>query len=391
MSKVLFVGHYREANTGWAKVTRDYILALDYAGYDVVCRPIKLNESNEKLPRRILELEAKDDSDCDTVIQCVLPHHMEYNGRFSKNIGVFFSETDSIPLEWSSKLRLMDECWVVNTQQEKALSDSGFAKPIHKVFPPVDLEKYNQAYEPLKTLKDSLAGQFSFYWIGDFNRRKNLSAVVKAFHTEFTTNEPVSLVIKGYKFNTSPQDTVGLVKKLCDEMKTNLKLYPKINDYKDEVIIGDTYSDEEMFRLHATCDCFVSVPYGECWGASIVDAMGLGKLVITSQVGGPAEYTTGLNSIADDWQEYGLDVSNCLAIDSYSQSQDDCFAMTEGFPFLFTAHEQWYAPNIPVLRNLMRQMYNMDTKTRKSLRKNATETVERFSYENFKERVNGLL
>ena len=43
--KVLFIGCYRDG-TGWAKAAGDYILAMDAAGIDVVCRPLKLNDNN---------------------------------------------------------------------------------------------------------------------------------------------------------------------------------------------------------------------------------------------------------------------------------------------------------------------------------------------------------
>ena len=92
--KVLFVGHYREG-TGWGNAAIDYILAMDSAGIDVVCRPIKLNSRNVDLPERILELENKSSSGSDVCIQNVLPHHMDYNGRFKKNIALYFIETSS--------------------------------------------------------------------------------------------------------------------------------------------------------------------------------------------------------------------------------------------------------------------------------------------------------
>ena len=57
--KVLYIGCYRDG-TGWGQAAIDYILSLDAAGIDVVPRPIKLNDRQINLPKRISELEQND-------------------------------------------------------------------------------------------------------------------------------------------------------------------------------------------------------------------------------------------------------------------------------------------------------------------------------------------
>ncbi len=42
--KVLYIGCYRD-HTGWGQAAIDYILAMDSVGIDVVCRPLKLNQT----------------------------------------------------------------------------------------------------------------------------------------------------------------------------------------------------------------------------------------------------------------------------------------------------------------------------------------------------------
>ena len=56
--KVLYIGHYRE-DTGWAQAARDYILAMDSVGIDVVCRNVTLTQWSEDIPQRIKHLESK--------------------------------------------------------------------------------------------------------------------------------------------------------------------------------------------------------------------------------------------------------------------------------------------------------------------------------------------
>ena len=128
--KVLYVGHYREG-TGWSQAAIDYILALDAVGVDVVCRPIKLNNNQPELPERILQLENKPSAASTHCIQHVLPHHMEWNGSFEKNIGLFVTETQSINWSpWPARLKLMDEIWVPNVEMVDICTRSGIKSPI---------------------------------------------------------------------------------------------------------------------------------------------------------------------------------------------------------------------------------------------------------------------
>ena len=104
--KVLYIGCYRDG-TGWAQAATDYILSMDSAGIDVVPRPLKLNANDPPLPNRILELEKKDSLGSDICIQHVLPHMMDYNTRFKKNIGLYASETSNFSgSNWARKINI---------------------------------------------------------------------------------------------------------------------------------------------------------------------------------------------------------------------------------------------------------------------------------------------
>ena len=87
--KILYIGHYKE-NSGWSQAAIDYILSLDSAGLDIVCKNIKLTNNEYNIPERILELEQKDSKNIDYCIQHVLPHHLVATTKFKKNISYFF-------------------------------------------------------------------------------------------------------------------------------------------------------------------------------------------------------------------------------------------------------------------------------------------------------------
>jgi glycosyltransferase involved in cell wall biosynthesis len=336
--KVLYIGCYREG-TGWGNSAIDYILALDSVGIDVVCRPVKLNNDNPDLPERILELEAKDSSGCDVCIQHVLPHHMEYNSSFKKNIGLYFTETSSFEYSpWPNRINQLDEGWVSCQQSLDASIYSGVKIPLKIIPLPTDVSRFERTYQPLEIpeIKDT----FTFYFIGEAIRRKNLVALIKAFHLEFSPNELVSLVIKTNKSNMSSEECHKHVSEICSQIKNNLKLYKSIDDYKNEVIITQRLSDEQMMGLHTSCDCFVMPSFGEAWCIPAFNAMGFGKTPICTNVGGMSEF---------------LKNGGGFLVEGNSEP---VFGMTETFHDIYTAREDWCNIDIRYLQSEMRYVHD---------------------------------
>ena len=56
------------------------------------------------------------------------------------------------------------------------------------------------------------------------------------------------------------------------------------------VIAANGLTGRLIDALHATGDCFVSLSHGEGWGLGAFDAATLGKPLLISPYGGPAEY-----------------------------------------------------------------------------------------------------
>lgn len=329
--KVLYVSCYRDG-TGYGHAAVDNILALDAAGVDVVPRPLKLNKHNTNLPAKILELEAKSPAGADYVIQHTLPSMMEYSGHYNKCIAMYCSETDSfVDSGWQHKLNQMDVAWVPSSQMAQAARASGVSTPLFIAPYPCNTSRFEQSYKkvPLAVPEDT----FKFYTIGEMgNRRKNLSALIQAFHTEFHPTEPVDLIVKtiGNKEETQA---------FCDQIKVGLKMFPDLGYYKKEVVISDIVTDDSISRLHATCDCFVLPSYGEAWGIPAFDAMAFGKTPIVTNWGGFTEYVTNENGWLVDCHEIPV------------------FGMKDTFPDLYTGRESWAAVSIRHLRSCMREAY----------------------------------
>ena len=336
--KVLFVGHYREG-TGWGNAAIDYILSMDSVGIDVACRPIKLNSNNPKLPERIVELENKSSAGCDVCIQNVLPHHMDYNGNFKKNIGLYFIETSSCDYSiWPNRINQLDEAWVCCNHNVKASSDSGINIPTFVVPVPCDVSKYESSYDKLEIPETD--NNFCFYFIGEVTRRKNLAALLKAFHLEFSPSEQVSLVIKANKSGETPESLLYHISEICEQVKRNLKLYKSTADYNKEIVLTNHLTDEEILKLHSSMDCFVMPSFGEAWCVPAFDAMGFGNTPICTNVGGMADFI----------QDGGILVDG---------ASEPVFGMTDTFQDICTGREDWVSVNIRLLQSAMRNTFTL--------------------------------
>lgn len=358
--KILYIGHYKE-NSGWSKAAIDLILAMNSAGLDVVCRNIKLTGKNSTIPNKITELESKSLTNIDFCIQHVLPHHLVGTSKFKKNISYYVSESNTLKYNnWHSNLSLMDEIWVPNHTQLQNMKNDGFnnLKYIPHAF---DLSKYSiDTGARLDLKKDN--STFKFYYIADLNERKNIESVIKCFHSEFESYEPVSLILKIKKYGINSNDLYKHVKDICDSIKKTLRIYPKITDYHQEIIIPDEMKENEIDILHQSCDCFVNTSHGEGWSIPSFDAMCYGKTPICSNEGGPKEYIKN----KDD----GCLINGTTGICEHSDP---------AFFNIFTGRESWFVPNEEEIKSAMRFYYeNRDNINRTSGLKDA----QTFSYEN---------
>ena len=363
--KVLFIGVYRDG-TGWAKAAIDYILAMDAVGIDVACRPLKLNANNYPIPDKISELENKPSKGADICIQNVLPHYLDYNGYFDKNIALYFSETSSFHRSvWPQRINCMDEAWVPCEQMSEASMASGVTVPIKVIPCASDTTKFDPS-RPVFEIPQ-LNDTFSFYFIGDMTRRKNLVALIKAFHLEFDISEPVSLLIKTTKYDSPPEETMEEVKGMCNKIKENLKIYPSLDKYKYEFIVTEHISEEEMYSLHTTCNCFVMPSYGEAWCIPAFEAMGFGNTPICSNVGGPSEYLKNGGGFL-------------LPVRA-----EPVFGMMDTFNDIYTGHENWWSVDVLAMQQKMRTVFEMwknDREGHLKIQQQGRLSAEQYSYEN---------
>jgi glycosyltransferase involved in cell wall biosynthesis len=370
--KVLYIGHYTE-NSGWAKSAIDQILALDYIGVDVVCKPVRLTyRDNYDLPERILELQDKSMHDVTHCIQHVLPHHLVGTQKFEKNIAYFLDEMIHLKKHyWHYFLDLMDEIFVPNQQMknnlqkfiDKKISYVPQACNVDKISKLIDISEPEVSFNNIRNL-------FKFYLISDLNDRKNIIPTIKAYCSEFTKLDQVVLILKVNKFGVSPEHLRAIVNKqiispTLSTMRLNQDLLPPI------ITITENFSETQIYDLHRQCDCYVHPTHGEGWSIPSFEAMCFGKTPICSNEGGPSEFIDKNN------KNTGTLIDGVLQIP---------FSRDPAFQFIQTGNEAWFEPSEIEIKKSMRYYYENRTPNCDGL-----ERGKMFSYNNVGNTMKELL
>lgn len=355
--KVLYIGHYRDG-TGWGDAAKNNILALHKAGVDVIPRAISYNEQDSEIDETIQELEKRSTDGCDVCIQHTLPINYVYDSNF-KNIGYVATESsDFIDSGWSKNINMMDEIWVPSEYVKNSCIRSGVNIPI-KIAPHcLDLSEYELQKGSAQI--QELKGSFNFCFVGEFSERKNIKAIIRAFHAEFHPKENANLYIK-----TSGID-VPAVEKYCDNIKKGLKLR---SNYKKDIIISGRIRKQDYNAILSQCHCFLMPSKGEGFCIPALEAMCMGIPCLSTAGIAVEEFSVG---------------------DTVESRREPCFGGMESLPNLYTARSYWREIDIEDLQIKMRSAYLSGLPDQ--LREKCKTQAEKYSHENigklFKELLN---
>lgn len=326
--KVLYIGNYRDG-TGWSNAAINNILAMDSVGIQVVPRAISFTENDKEYPERVKELERSHSSrssnvDCDVVIQHTLPHLYCYNADY-KNIGFLAVESSNFSSTgWSRSINMLDELWVPNEQSKESAINSGVKVPVKVVPHSLAMDSYETTEgEKVRELQNT----YTFGFVGEFVERKNIKALLKAFHSEFDVDEPVSVLIKTSKVDM-PQ-----IQQYFEAVKKGLKIR---NRYKEEIVITGMMDKKDYKSVLSQVNCFVMPSRGEAFCIPGLEAMAMGI---------PSLYTQGI----------GMDY--CVG-QSVPSREEPCFGAVDTLANLDTADSTWNEIDILELRRAMRDMYS---------------------------------
>ena len=357
--KILYISNYMDG-TGWGNAAINNILALDSVGVEIVPRAITFESQQSNYPDRIKELEDNSIHDCDVCIQHTLPSLYSYDSNF-KNIGFFATESSNFrDTNWHRNANLMDELWVPSHNTKGIARLSGVTKPIHVAPHSLDISSYNRNNTGNKI--QELQSSFNFVFVGEFIERKNIKALLMAFHNEFELWEPVNLFIK-----TSKQ-TLEYVEKYCQQIKDGLKIR---SNYKREIIVAGHLNKEDYISVLSQCHCFVMPSRGEAFCIPALEAMAVNIPVLYTQHTGLEDFCVG---------------------HSITSRPTPCFGAVSTLPDLDTANSTWQEIDIMELSQAMRTAFiKWNTKIAKEEADHAKEIAKTYDHKIIGQKLKDLL
>lgn len=280
--KVKYCGPARDYS-GYGEANRHDIAALVDAGVEVTtqipqyCLEIsdfgRLGEIANKLENRELGYLIK-------IIHTTPNVYKQFMEPGKYHIGRAFWETDKVPNDFAANLELMDEIWTGSEANASAIKKAGVTKPIY-IIP----EAIDTAIAPIEPYIVPNSKDFKFYSIFEWTERKNPKALLEAYWLEFQNDDNVSLTIKTYVDNFTP-DKKSEVKQNLKRIKKRLQLIK----YAPVYLFMQLMDRNQIYRFHKTFDCFVSAHRGEGWGIPQMEAMLMGKPIISTNYGGIHEH-----------------------------------------------------------------------------------------------------
>jgi len=364
--KIVYISVYRD-KTGYGFFAENMIRCLDKAGAEVVPIWLSLTGTPGSCHPRIEELEKNNADNVDVVIQQILP---SYFCRIEgvKNIGLFFWETTHFRGSgWQNSCNLMDEIWVITEEQKEACIKSGVKVPVKVIDSPKDFSSYEKEYDIFE-IDPYLDSTYKFYTISDFSYRKNVFGLISSFLSTFTSQDNVSMIVKGFVTGQTYEQSIEYIRSATKEIKNALRRpewsYPRI------AFVNQRFSDEEMCSLHKTCDCFVSASRGEGDGIPIVDAAGFKNITISPNWNGPKKNMTGTGHLlVGDLIEKGVT------------------GMSHQITGLYNGDETWFEASSSELSKKMLEVYENPGKFKKVAEEGYEILKNRFNFKKVGESI----
>ena len=211
-------------------------------------------------------------------------------------------------------------------------------------------------------------------------RNNNISVLIRAYYKRFSARDDVIFILCVQSEGKREQDISTSLQKAIGDIKKSTHIYKNDKQYPPILLIAQQLSSEEIYRIHATCDVFVTVARSCVWSNATHDAMGFGNPIIVSRCGGfidliePAEEDCG-------WLVEG---QTC-----------PCFGMLETVDNLYTGEEIWFDPDLIELSECMQAAYDMwkyePEGALKTLGKNGNKRAKDFSYATVGGKINQML
>eukprot|EP00877_Chromochloris_zofingiensis_P000172 jgi/Chrzof1/10155/Cz04g31010.t1 len=287
---------------------------------------------------------------------CPCPAPKGANG-VAYRVGRTMFETAGLPAHLVKHCNAMDEIWVPTEFNKQTFTAAGVDPAKLRVVPQgINITMFDPSKYSRFNLRE-LGGQlvvgtespqentYTFVAIFKWETRKGWDILLDAYLHEFGGTENVELHIMTHAFAKSTEDyrrqVYAWLYQNFQYTGSDITRLPRVYVYSGYI------SDTAYPSILASADCVVLPTRGEGWGRPQMEAMAMGRPLITTNWSGPTAY------INDD-------VAYPLRVDGVSSAEADMHSTTTDKKEvnIYFVGESWAQPSVSHLRQLMRQVVN---------------------------------
>ncbi len=296
-------------------------------------------------------LEGEPDSESFVHVFHGSPAAFEPRSRASVSVVRTTFETDRLPKGWAEVLQEADRVWVLSEFNRRVFEEQGVPEDRIAVIPPPLGPVPLPTATPLEILNTK---RFNFLSVFDWGARKGWDILLRAFFTEFSAVDDVTLVLRICSLQGLKQVEVrdrirGFIR---SEIGQDPDRGPELS------FVDETLRPGEMRGLYAAVDAFVLPTRGEGFGRPLLEAIVAGLPTIGTKWGGQLDFL-------NDRSGYLIDVEGLERIEGR-------------VPEFFVGHK-WAVPSVDHLRVLMRRVYEDPEEGRRRARSSIPALLERYN------------
>lgn len=354
--RVLYYSPFASAS-GYGRAACDYAACMVKAGIDLKIQALEDDVDTDNLDARYQWLvpyaTREDDFQPTHVIVHTIPQYCHEFvtsdldpariwGPGVKKIALTTWETNKLPAEAVASLNgSFDLVITPSTWNDTVFRNYGVTKTevVYHSFDPdfwYDPPFWNKSMTP-----------YVFYSIAEWNERKNVVGLLKAYYATFRADDNVRLVIACKAFHKESVDDLALA--------TGFDQVPRV----EWVGMHPNRLDEKgLVALHRRGHCYVSLARGEGWGLGAFEAALLGNHVIYSDYSGHQTFMRYTH------KRSAIRCMQTPVVDAKLEKDVECAGLkipkTADVPgFGFAADQFWAEPDLSQAMEAMRAAYEM--------------------------------
>lgn len=219
-------------------------------------------------------------------------HHFFYDKYKWPKIAYNVWESTLQPDHFFKKLLEFDQLWVPTTWQAQCSINQGFPADRVKIIPEgINVNKFcpGDSLIPDKYVSD----RFRFILIGRWDARKSTTQIIRAFLTEFKSNEPIDLFIH-------VDNPFGHTMDGMNSTEERLEKYG-FTDERIKILRGlEKVENDDLYLAYLrNCHCFLSCAMSEGWNIPLIQAIAVGVPTVSSNYGAQLDFAGEVSNLVN--------------------------------------------------------------------------------------------